>query len=512
MRLLSISLFPESLRESSVSYFFCNASVGLNHGNKCMQLFLGSLIGWLATAGACLAQETAIESVQTPSSVASAEKLFRDQIAPSLVTHCLVCHGGEKTEGGYSVASFNNLLKAGDSEAVVITPGEVVRSELWRRLTTADPGERMPVDAPALSSTQLAAMRAWIEAGAPLTKTDRDRPLIELATTTRVVAPEHYPQPIAIHDLAIRSRSNEIIVAGYAELTRWDIESGALIGRIPVEGAHVVALDLSRDGSTLAVSSGTPGERGVVELVSLDDTTLPRLTLPATADVASDLAFSPTASRLAIAGHDGSLQLVALSYGDLSLQSKFKFTPHADTILAVAWSANGDQLETASRDRTAKLFDTAKNELAASYDRHERAVGGAGFADNRPITLDETGRLRAMVGDDSDRVLAERSGLPRYLQRFATADADLFVPAGNKLRHCRIVQDEVADGKNTDGKPKQKEVTRIVESEVLAGPASQWITAVSIQGNIIAAGTQQGKVLLWNRENGELTNQFLAQP
>ena len=42
---------------------------------------------------------------------------FKRQIAPLLVRKCFACHGVDKTKGGYRLASYDQLLRAGDSKA-----------------------------------------------------------------------------------------------------------------------------------------------------------------------------------------------------------------------------------------------------------------------------------------------------------------------------------------------------------------------------------------------------------
>ena len=37
-------------------------------------------------------------------------ELFRKEIRPLLTNHCLKCHGGEKTQGDFSLASREDLL------------------------------------------------------------------------------------------------------------------------------------------------------------------------------------------------------------------------------------------------------------------------------------------------------------------------------------------------------------------------------------------------------------------
>jgi mono/diheme cytochrome c family protein len=67
---------------------------------------------------------------------------------------CVRCHG---TDGGYSFSSYANTLKA-------LTPGDPTISALY--LSVA-PGGNMPQGAPALSTTDVQAIRDWISAGAP---------------------------------------------------------------------------------------------------------------------------------------------------------------------------------------------------------------------------------------------------------------------------------------------------------------------------------------------------------
>jgi hypothetical protein len=440
------------------------------------------------------------------------EKKFRETIAPVLVSRCLACHGGDKSEGGYSVQTLKSLFAAGDSELPAITRGKLAGSELWRRLTTQDESERMPPESDPLSAATLTSIQQWIEAGAPTNLEDRDRPLTEIAVSSQIRAPDRYPRELAINAIEIVSGGKEVLVGGYAEVTRWEIVSGKLLDRMATTGVNVAAMSLSVDQQTLAVSSGVAGLRGGVELISLWSPSHEKLTVSVTADIAPDLAFSPDAGRLVIACHDGSVRILKLPPERNAIESSISLTPHADAVLAIAWSNRGDQFATASRDRTAKLFDATKNELVTSYDRHERAVGGVGFAGARPVTLDETGRMRVMVGDDSDRVLAEMPGLPRHLQHFKTNGRQLFVPVRNSIRRFDVRQEKVSDGKDDSGKAKQKEVTRIVELMPFSAAPTEWITSLAVREQMLAAGTQQGRVIIWDRETGELQHNFLAKP
>ncbi len=104
----------------------------------------------------------------------SARVQFNRDIRPILSDHCFACHGFDpKTrKADLRLDTPDGAYGAGASGAVAIRPGELEASELWRRVATSDPDDRMP---PAdthkqLSTEQTALLRRWIEEGAPYQK------------------------------------------------------------------------------------------------------------------------------------------------------------------------------------------------------------------------------------------------------------------------------------------------------------------------------------------------------
>ncbi len=99
------------------------------------------------------------------------------------VAHCLRCHGGEATKGGFDLATRERMLEdAGEGPAVV--PGRGVESRLYRMVAHLD-GPKMPDKGDKLADPALARIAAWIDAGAPF-----DRPLIDRARP-QAPAPAH---------------------------------------------------------------------------------------------------------------------------------------------------------------------------------------------------------------------------------------------------------------------------------------------------------------------------------
>jgi len=100
-----------------------------------------------------------------------------------LETHCVKCHGGEKTKGGLNLVTREALLKGGES-GVAVVPGKPESSLLLRTvLHETDP--HMPYKQEKLPAGAVRQLAAWVEAGAPYT-----RRLVATGTPTRADPPD----------------------------------------------------------------------------------------------------------------------------------------------------------------------------------------------------------------------------------------------------------------------------------------------------------------------------------
>lgn len=91
---------------------------------------------------------------------------FSADIKPIINKHCISCHGGVKKNGGFSLLFEEEAFAKTESGKPAIIPGDAEHSELIRRLTAEDPEERMPYDAPPLSSAEIKLLTRWINQGA----------------------------------------------------------------------------------------------------------------------------------------------------------------------------------------------------------------------------------------------------------------------------------------------------------------------------------------------------------
>jgi hypothetical protein len=95
---------------------------------------------------------------------------FNRDIRPLLSDNCFACHGPDKNkrEADLRLDTQEGLLGAVDQPGVV-KPNDPDASELFRRITSSDPDERMPPpdSGKQLSPRTISLIRRWIEQGAP---------------------------------------------------------------------------------------------------------------------------------------------------------------------------------------------------------------------------------------------------------------------------------------------------------------------------------------------------------
>ncbi|WP_437227730.1 DUF1553 domain-containing protein [Planctomicrobium sp. SH661] len=97
---------------------------------------------------------------------------YNRDVRPILADKCFICHGPDHgnrqaelrldtAEGAYAALSS-------DAALVAIRPGDPSHSEVYKRLTTDDPDQKMPPASSnlSLSAEQIATIRKWIEQGA----------------------------------------------------------------------------------------------------------------------------------------------------------------------------------------------------------------------------------------------------------------------------------------------------------------------------------------------------------
>src|SRR5262245_10918121 len=415
---------------------------------------------------------------------------FKRDIAPVLLSNCLACHGPKKSEGGYRIDTFERLTAAGDSTQPGFVKKDLDGSEAFRRITSTDVKERMPLEGDPLPPEQVALLKQWIETGLAFDGSDVKASLASyIPPPTHPAAPEKYRGTMPITAVEFSPDGSQVVVGGYHELTVWNASDGTLVRRIGGVGQRTYAIHFSPDGQLLAVACGAPGKHGEVRLLKPESGELVKV-LGTTTDVVFDCAFNPQGDRLATAAADGVVRIFDVASGSEQLT----ITSHSDWVFAVAWNSDGTQLATGSRDKTAKVFDAKSGELLITYNGHNQPVRGVFFhpdgkevysagSDNklhRWSIAEGTTAADAPLGGEAYRLTPARGGL-------FPSSADNMVREFGAKDHKQL-----------------REFTRVKD----------WVlsTAFNDKTKLVAGGAFDGQVFVWNSEDGSPVASFYAAP
>ncbi len=91
---------------------------------------------------------------------------FNEQVRPILNKNCIVCHGGVKKNGGFSLLFEEEAKGKTKSGKPAILEGDAEHSEFIKRLTHHDPEKRMPQDAEPLAEEEIEILKKWVDQGA----------------------------------------------------------------------------------------------------------------------------------------------------------------------------------------------------------------------------------------------------------------------------------------------------------------------------------------------------------
>ena len=97
----------------------------------------------------------------------SPEVDFNADIRPILNERCVACHGGIRRQGDLNLLFRSEAMAEAESGLHAVVPGKPSESELMRRVSHADPEQRMPQEGEALNGEEIRQLRQWIKDGAP---------------------------------------------------------------------------------------------------------------------------------------------------------------------------------------------------------------------------------------------------------------------------------------------------------------------------------------------------------
>jgi len=413
---------------------------------------------------------------------------FSRHVAPILAQRCVACHNTRSPGGRLNLDSFAALLKGGES-------GEAVSAHKSAEslLVSMIEDGSMPKDADPLSPAEIAIVKQWIDVGAPLDAgVTLTADLFDvMPEQTQPLPPGEYRVAIPVTAVAFSPDGSQLASSGYHEVLVWNAADSSLIRRISNVAERIYDLEFSADGNTLAVAAGTPGQLGELKLFSAADGQLIR-TLVRARDAIFALSFSPDGQHLACAGADRSINVVKVANGTEVL----RIEDHADWVMDVNWSPNGQRLVTSSRDKTCKVFEAATGNPVITFSGHGEPVYSAAFlADSTSVVSGGSDRkLRIWNSGDAKEVRAI-GGFGGDVFRIQILPGDLILSAcGDRAVH----EHKAADGA----------LLRKMEGH------QDWVYTLSANPGrkLIASGSYDGEIRVWNSEDGSMTTSFIAIP
>ena len=415
---------------------------------------------------------------------------FVREIAPILRDKCLICHGPEKAKGAYRLDTFELLQKPGGSESAPIIAGAPEKSHLFELLTTADEDDRMPQKDEALPKQQIELIERWIKEGG---RFDAPDPKVSLATLAGYVnqpaPPDVYQASVPVTALAFHPDSRELAVSGYHEVMIWSVDEGVLLRRITNVAERTLSLAYNPEGTLLATASGTPGKQGETKLFDSKTGKLVR-TLAVTPDLMLAVTFDSQGRRIACAGADNTIRVLDVESGELQRSIE----QHADWVTSVAFSSDGSNIVSTSRDKTARVFDARSGGLEATYTGHTDAIFGAAFSPDSKLVF-SAGRDRELhVWEARDAKKVSEASLDGEVTRLLVSTNGAFL-AAEKVAHQYSAQQTPERVRTFSG-----------HEDVIYSIA--WQEA----SGLLATGSYDGEVRIWNVEDGKLRRKFEAAP
>ncbi len=127
---------------------------------KAIEVLAFTLLVVVAGMNACVHAPYVLPTTQRTNDPAIC---FERDILPIFVSNCAKsgCHDAQSHKSGYQLDSYAGIIKKG------IVPGNAAASSIWESIAiTADEDEKMPQNAPPLSTAQLDLIKRWIAYGA----------------------------------------------------------------------------------------------------------------------------------------------------------------------------------------------------------------------------------------------------------------------------------------------------------------------------------------------------------
>jgi mono/diheme cytochrome c family protein len=426
---------------------------------------------------------------------------FRD-VRPIFQTHCQGCHQPAKPMGELVMTHFEGLLKGGESGDPAVVPGKPEASNLLSQITPKDGKAEMPKDKDPLSETDIKLITRWIAEGAK-----DDTPMSVRAVIDMQHPPMYEAAPV-ITSLDFSPDDALLAISGYHEVLLYKADGSELVGRLVGQSERIESAVFSPDGKSLAVTGGSPGRLGEVQIWDIAERKL-RVAVPVTYDTVYGASWSADNSKVAFGCADNTVRAIDAASGK---QVLFQGA-HSDWVLDTVFSNDSTYVISVSRDRSMKLIEVATQRFVDNITSITPGAlkGGLEAVDRRP--------------QKDELLIGGADGVPKIYKMIRT-QARQIGDDFNLLKAYEAVPGRIYDvafnndgsrfavGSSLDGTGE----VRIYETDSakllqkLPQQGAIFAVTFSTSGKILAAAGFDGMVRLYDADAGSLVKEFAPAP
>ena len=419
-------------------------------------------------------------------STRAADVSYQRDVWPIFKRHCLGCHTEGKAKGGLRLDDIAALKKGGKHGALFVA-GKPDKSLLLKQVT-GDPPE-MPENEPPLTAAKVKVLRDWIAQGAKIDAAPK-------VVRPPVVIPVSYAFAPAVTSVSLSPDGKLAAVAVRSEVVLFNVDDDTPPRRLATDFDLVTHVEFSPDGKRLAAAGGSPQQFGGV--IFFDPADGKR---QSSRRVGNDTLFkgnfSPDGQTIALGGAGGAIHLVPV---DEKVAVK-SIELHSDWVMAVAYTPDGKQLVSGSRDKTTKVSSVESLKLLRSIDQSADIINAVA-AD--ALTAISAGNARTLNGFDFKLALAGAE---------VTGSGNGAQPVNNRDQYVRPyeAQPDAVMALATSGDRKLLAVatraaevrlyqtdTRARKSSIAKAPAPVQAIALNQDGTRLLLGSKSGEVQVYD--------------
>ncbi len=430
----------------------------------------------------------------------AADVSFQREVWPIFKRHCVGCHSAQKTKGKLRLDDVAFLLKGGKSGRLFV-PGHPDDSLLIDQITGDVP--EMPQNEAPLSRAKVKLLQDWVAQGAKI-----DGP--PKSDVPPVVIPEIYTSAPAISSVTISPDGKLAAAACRSEVVMFNVDDDSAPRRVPTDFDLITHVEFSPDGQHLAAAGGSPQQFGGLIFFNPADGHKQSSRRLGT-DTFFKGNFAPDSQTIALGGPNGAIFLMPV---DEKAPVK-SIELHSDWVTAVAYTLDGKQLVSGSRDKTTKISSVDDLKLLRSVDQSPEVINAVAADSLDAISGGNSGTL---LGYDFKLALSgvqvagsgngarPVSNRDQYVRPFEAQAGAVMALATSGDRKLLAVATRAAEVRiyATD--------TRLRKTAIPNAPAPILSVALSGDGSRLILGSKTGVVQIWDTTTGKLIKSLTPVP